>query len=324
MKIRANWTVETILNVMQSPLLDLVYRAATVHREHHNPREVQLSSLISIKTGGCPEDCAYCPQAARYATDIDKHALMSLETVVDRAKDAKMSGASRVCMGAAWRKVRDNADFDRVLAMVSAVASTGVEVCCTLGMLTLEQAHKLAAAGLTAYNHNIDTSPDFYKEIISTRDYGDRLQTLDNISKTNVSICSGGIIGMGESERDRASMLLTLASLNPQPESVPINSLVPVKGTPLGDRPITSGWDVIRMIATTRIVLPSSMVRLSAGRTNLSEAKQAMCFLAGANSIFSGDKLLTAPNPDQCSDQELFKTLGLHPQAPIVSRGDNV
>lgn len=321
MKISAQWSIERILEVMRLPLLDLVYRAATVHRANHDPLEVQLSRLISIKTGGCPEDCAYCPQAARYSTGIDKHGLMSLENVLALAQDAKANGASRVCMGAAWRQVRDNADFERVLTMVTAVAATGVEVCCTLGMVTVEQAQKLAAAGLTAYNHNIDTSSEFYKEIISTRQYSDRLQTLHNVRNTKVSVCSGGIIGMGESEQDRASMLLTLASLCPPPESIPINALVPVKGTPLGDRAVISGWDVIRMIATTRIVLPSSMVRLSAGRANLTAAEQAMCFLAGANSIFSGDKLLTTPNPAQGSDQDLFKALGLRRKATTASQG---
>jgi biotin synthase len=310
-------SVENILTIMQQPLLELVYQAASIHRLHHNPRVVQLSSLISIKTGGCPEDCAYCPQAARYSTDLKKHGLLPLEKVLEVAAEAKANGSSRICMGAAWRKVRDNDDFDKVLTMVKAVSALDVEVCCTLGMLTEQQALRLEQAGLSAYNHNIDTSSDYYKTIVSTRTYDDRLQTLHNVRKAKISVCSGGIIGMGESEVDRAAMLCTLASLDPQPESVPINSLVPVEGTPLGDRKIIDPWEVIRMIATTRIVLPKTMVRLSAGRSSLSDTDQALCFLAGANSVFSGEKLLTTSNPDQFSDRRLFARLGITHQLSL-------
>lgn len=295
------------------PLLELIHRAAVIHREHFNPREVQVSSLISIKTGGCPEDCAYCPQASRYHTDIDIHKLLTVQEVLDSSSKAKQGGASRVCLGAAWREVRDNADFDKVLEMVKGITAMNLEVCCTLGMLTQEQAQKLADAGLYAYNHNLDSSEDFYKKIITTRNYDERLETLKNVRKARLTICSGGIIGMGESEEDRIAMLVTLSTLNPHPESVPVNALVPVEGTPLEKQPIVSIWEMVRMIAAARIVLPKSHVRLSAGRTQMSAEGQALCFLAGANSIFAGDKLLTTPNPEFNEDMELFKVLGLQP-----------
>lgn len=312
-----NWTREQLLELYHSPLLELVYKAASVHREHHNPREVQMSSLLSIKTGGCPEDCSYCPQAARYHTDIEVHKLMSKEEVVEKAKNAKASGSSRLCMGAAWRNVRDNRDFEKVLDMVKEVNAMEMEVCCTLGMLTDEQANKLAEAGLYAYNHNVDTSEEHYKKIIGTREYSDRLETLDHVRKSGVTVCSGGIIGLGETVEDRIDMLMTLNSLETPPESIPINALVPVEGTPMEGQKTVEIWEMVRMIATTRIVFPKSQVRLSAGRTQMALEGQALCFMAGANSIFAGEKLLTTPNPEFNEDQEMFNILGLVPKAPF-------
>ena len=309
-----SWTLEKILEVYNTPLLELIYKAQQLHRQYHTPGEVQVSSLLSIKTGGCAEDCAYCPQAARYNTGVNVHKLMTQEEVISAATKAKTAGASRLCMGAAWREVRDNRDFDNVLEMVKSVNGMGMEVCCTLGMLTEEQAQRLADAGLYAYNHNIDTSEENYDKIITTRTYEDRLHTIENVRKAGVSVCSGGIIGMGESVEDRAGMLLTLSQLDPQPESVPINALVPVAGTPLEDQPIVPIWDMVRMVATTRIVMPETTVRLSAGRTRMSLEGQALCFLAGASSIFAGDKLLTTPNPDFNEDMEMFKLFGLMPK----------
>lgn len=294
-----------------------MYEAATVHRQFHDPLEVQVSSLLSVKTGGCPEDCGYCPQAARYHTDVEVHKLMALEDVKIVANKAKEAGSSRLCMGAAWREVRDNKDFDRVLEMVKSVNEMGMEVCATLGMLTEQQAQKLADAGLYAYNHNLDTSEDHYKKIITTRNYDDRLNTLKNVRKARVSVCSGGIIGLGESVEDRIGMLHTLSSLTPHPESVPVNALVPVKGTPLENQPLVPIWDMVRMIATARIVMPASLVRLSAGRTQMTLEGQALCFMAGANSIFAGDKLLTTPNPDFNEDMQLFGILGLKSREPF-------
>lgn len=310
---KKNWTIEEVVELYHSPLLELVYKAAGVHREHHNPREVQISTLLSIKTGGCPEDCAYCPQAARYFTDIETNDLLSVDQVRTAAQRAKALGSSRLCMGAAWRNVKDGADFDHVIDLVKTVNGLDMEVCCTLGMVTASQAQKLADAGLYAYNHNLDTSEDYYKEIISTRGYEDRLKTLDNVRSANLTVCSGGIIGMGESVEDRCKMLLTLAALDPQPESVPINALVAVEGTPLEEQQPVPIWDMIRMVATTRIVMPQSTVRLSAGRTSMSREGQALCFMAGAGSIFAGDKLLTTPNPDVFEDLEMFEQLGLVP-----------
>jgi biotin synthase len=292
----------------------LIYRAATIHRQYNNTGEVQVCTLLSIKTGGCPEDCAYCPQAARYNTGIEVQALMKKEEVLEYAAKAKAAGSTRFCMGAAWREVRDNKDFDRVLEMVKAVNRMDMEVCCTLGMLNEEQAKKLADAGLYAYNHNLDTSSDYYGEIIHTRTYDDRLQTLDNVRKAGVTVCCGGIIGLGETHNDRIKMLHTLATMQEHPESVPINALVPIEGTPLANNTKVDAWDMIRMIATARILMPKAMVRLSAGRTDMSIAEQALCFMAGANSIFAGDKLLTTPNPSFEEDNAMFRLLGLKPR----------
>lgn len=314
-KIRNNWSKEELREIYQSPLLELIYRASTAHRQNHNPREIQVSSLISIKTGGCSEDCGYCPQSAKYQTEIKVHKILPLKEVTELAENAKQGGATRICLGAAWREVRDNKDFDKVLDMVRTISDKGMQVCCTLGMLTEEQAKKLADAGLFAYNHNLDSSEEFYSEIISTRDYQDRLDTLQHARKAGITLCSGGIIGMGESVEDRLGMLQTLSSMAPHPESVPINALVPVKGTPLEHQEPVPVWEMVRMIATTRIVMPKSAVRLSAGRINMSSEGQALCFLAGANSIFSGDKLLTTPNPESNEDKALFDILGLKPLA---------
>ncbi len=302
--------------IYHSPLLDLIFRAATVHREHHRPGEVQLCTLLSVKTGGCPEDCAYCPQAARYHTDIDRHGLLDLETVTEAARAAREAGSTRFCMAAAWREVRDNRHFDRVLEMVSAVRDLGLEVCCTLGMLTESQAQRLKEAGLYAYNHNLDASREFYPQIIGTRTYDERLETLANVHRAGLSVCCGGIVGMGETADQRIDLLHTLATLPGPPESVPVNALVPVPGTPLEDCPPVSTWDMVRMVATARILMPQAMVRLSAGRVRMSAEQQALCFLAGANSIFTGEKLLTTPNPSADSDGELLELLGLTAREP--------
>jgi biotin synthase len=319
-EMRHNWTKEEILAIYNKPLMELLYEAATIHRLHHDPNTVQVSTLLSIKTGGCPEDCGYCPQAARYHTDIKGNDLMSVQHVKAQALRAKSSGSSRVCMGAAWRNVKDGPEFDQVLDMVRTINKLDMEVCCTLGMITENQAHRLAEAGLYAYNHNLDSSEEYYKEVISTRGYEDRLQTIENVRKTNVTVCSGGIIGMGEEVADRAGMLVALSTLSPQPESVPINALVSVDGTPMEEQKPVEIWDMIRMVATTRIVLPETQVRLSAGRTQMSREGQAMCFFAGANSIFAGDKLLTTPNPDVHEDMKMFEMLGLNPQKPFTKK----
>jgi biotin synthase len=312
--IRNNWTREEIASIYNSSILELVYQAATVHRAFHDPAEVQVCTLLSVKTGGCPEDCSYCPQAARYHTDVKVHKLMDVHDVITKAVEAKESGSTRFCMGAAWREVRDNKDFDKVVEMVKGVNSLGLEVCCTLGMLTPQQAMKLKDAGLYAYNHNLDTSEEFYGDIITTRTYDDRLQTLEHVRQASISVCSGGIIGMGEQENDRIGMLHTLSTLPEHPESVPVNALVPVEGTPLEDQPKVSVWEMVRMIATARIIMPKAMVRLSAGRVRMTLEEQALCFLAGANSIFAGDKLLTTPNPGIVKDQEMFQILQLKPR----------
>ncbi len=314
MEVRNDWTRQEIEEIYNSPILDLIYKAGTVHRDNNDAQEVQVCTLLSVKTGGCPEDCAYCPQAARYHTDVEVHKLLPTEEVLDKAKEAKDSGSTRFCMGAAWREVRDNKDFDRVLDMVKGVNEMGMEVCCTLGMLTEQQALKLKEAGLYAYNHNLDTSEEHYEEIISTRTYDDRLDTLENVRSAKISVCSGGIIGLGESEGDRIGMLHTLSTLPEHPESVPVNALVPVEGTPLEEQPRVSVWEMIRMIATARIIMPMAMVRLSAGRVRMNMEEQALCFMAGANSIFAGDKLLTTPNPDTVEDKEMFQTLNLKPR----------
>jgi biotin synthase len=315
--LKNNWTLEEIKDIYYKPLLDLIFDAAMVHRSNKAYSEVQVSSLISIKTGGCKEDCAYCPQAARYQTDIEVEPLMSVEKVKARAATAKANGASRLCMGAAWREVRDNKDFDRVLEMVSEVNDMGLEVCCTLGMLTYEQAEKLKEAGCFAYNHNIDTSSDNYENIITTRTYEDRLNTLKNVRKAKLSVCCGGIVGLGETDDDRIKMLHTLSTMEVHPDSVPINRLVPVEGTPLQHNKSVPIDEMLRMIATARIIMPKSVVRLSAGRNEMTVAEQALCFMAGANSIFAGEKLLTTPNPDFDTDMQMFKLLGLTARKPF-------
>lgn len=312
MKVNPKYnTPEALLELYNKPLLELVFEAATIHRQFHNPREVQMSSLLSIKTGGCPEDCGYCPQAARYHTDVEAHKLMSVKSVLEQAKNAKSNGSSRLCMGAAWREVRDNKDFDSVVEMVQGVNDLGMEVCCTLGMLNEEQAIRLKKAGLFAYNHNLDSSKEFYKDIISTREYENRLETIENARKAGITVCSGGIIGMGEAVEDRVGLLLSYMEMENPPESIPINALVAVEGTPLADQKPIEQWEMIRMVATTRIAFPESVVRLSAGRTKMTMEGQALCFLAGAGSIFAGDKLLTTPNPEYNEDKEMFQILGL-------------
>jgi biotin synthase len=302
---------ERTRDLYRQPLLDLVFRAAGVHRAHHDPRAVQRCTLLSIKTGGCPEDCAYCSQSARHETEVAPGPLLDRATVRDSARHAAANGATRFCMGAAWREVRDGRSFDQVLSMVRDVAATGMEVCCTLGMLTSDQARRLREAGLTAYNHNLDTSEAFYDRVVTTRTYRDRLSTLRRVSEAGLSVCCGGILGMGESRRDRIALLATLASLDPQPESVPINALVPASGTPLEKVPPLDPFELVRAVAVARVLMPRARVRLAAGRLQLSDEAQALCFLAGANSIFLGDKLLTAPNPGRDRDAALFERLGL-------------
>lgn len=312
--VRNDWTIEEVQEIYNTPLIELVYRAATVHRTYNDTGEVQVCTLLSIKTGGCSEDCAYCPQAARYHTGVNVQALMKKEEVLAYASKAKEAGSTRFCMGAAWREVRDNRDFDRVLDMVKGVNELGMEVCCTLGMLTEEQAKKLSDAGLYAYNHNLDTSAEYYGDIITTRTYDDRLQTLNHVRKAGISVCCGGIVGLGETHEDRIKMLHTLCTMPAHPESVPVNALVPVPGTPLENNSPVNVWDMVRMIATARILMPKAMVRLSAGRTSMSIADQTLCFMAGANSIFAGEKLLTTPNPTFEEDMAMFDMLGLKPR----------
>jgi biotin synthase len=312
--IRHDWTREEIRALFQLPFNELIFRAQSLHRTYFDAREVQISTLLSIKTGGCPEDCAYCPQSARYDTGIRAEKLMALNAVLAEAKAAKERGASRFCMGAAWREPKDR-DLDQVCAMVEGVKSLGLETCATLGMLSREQAKKLKDAGLDYYNHNLDTSPEFYGEIITTRTYQERLDTLGEVRAAGIAVCCGGIVGMGESEHDRAGLIATLASLDPHPESVPINALVRVSGTPLDGTPALDALDFIRTIAVARIAMPKSVVRLSAGREEMSDETQALCFLAGANSIFYGPKLLTTPNPAADHDRALLQRLGLKPMA---------
>ena len=297
-----------------TPVLDLILRAAEVHRRHHKPGEVQVCVLLSVKTGGCPEDCGYCPQAARYHTHVTADGLLDVPAVLGSAKQARADGATRFCMGAAWREVRDGRQFDGVLEMVRGVKELGLEACCTLGMLNDDQARRLKEAGLDAYNHNLDSSEEFYNKIISTRTYSDRLNTLERVRNAGISVCCGGIIGMGETDDDRIRLLHTLATLPEPPESVPINALVAVEGTPLEGRSKVEVWEMVRMIATARILMPRAMVRLSAGRIHMTEAEQALCFLAGANSIFAGDTLLTTPNPEVDRDKRLFENLNLTPR----------
>jgi biotin synthase len=314
--IRNDWSKEEITRIYHTPILELVYKAATVHREFHEAGEVQVCTLLSVKTGGCTEDCSYCSQSVKYNTNLKVQKLMEVEEVLKCAQKAKDNGSTRFCMGAAWREVRDNKDFDKILEMVKGVNALGMEVCCTLGMLTEEQALKLKEAGLYAYNHNLDTSEEYYNKIISTRTYHDRLNTLANVRKSNISVCCGGIIGLGETHKDRIDMLHTLATLPIHPESVPVNALVPIEGTPLEKQPKVSVWDMLRMIATARITMPKAMVRLSAGRVRMNMEEQALCFLAGANSIFAGDKLLTTANNTIDADAEMFQVLQLKPRAP--------
>jgi biotin synthase len=318
--MRHDWTLEEVRELFATPLLDLVFRAACIHRAHHEPSEVQVCKLISIKTGACPEDCSYCSQSSRYQTEVQPSPLMEREEVMQIARRAQDAGVTRVCLGAAWREVRDGRQFDRVLDIVKDVASLGLEVCCTLGMLNEQQAARLEEAGLYAYNHNLDTSEQFYSTIITTRKYADRLATLANVRKTNVTLCTGGIIGLGESESDRISLLHTLATLRPHPESVPINVLAKVPGTPLESQPDVPIEQTVRMIAAARVLMPSSVVRLSAGRAAMSGSDQALCFLAGANSIFSSDdrRMLTraVESPDYDADRSLLKSLGLKPRPP--------
>jgi biotin synthase len=309
--LRHDWTLREIESIYTAPLPDLIFRAQTVHREHHNPAEVQGCMLLSIKTGGCPEDCAYCPQSARYDTEVDRQDLLSVGDTLAAAQRAREQGATRFCMGAAWRDVPKDGRFERVLEMVRGVRALGMEACCTLGMLTEEQAGDLASAGLSAYNHNLDTSPEFYGEVITTRTYQERLDTLARVRRAGVTVCSGGIIGMGEDRAARYGLLRQLAALHPHPESVPVNMLVRVEGTPLADQPPEDPLELVRMIAAARILMPASMVRLSAGRLSLSEEAQALCFLAGANSVFLGERLLTTPNPDTGADGRLLDKLGM-------------
>ncbi|WP_409566072.1 biotin synthase BioB [Methylobacterium sp. J-059] len=321
--IRHDWTVEEIRAIHDLPLLDLVFRAASVHRAHNDPADIQRASLLSIKTGGCPEDCAYCPQSAHHkGTGMAKERLMPVDAVLREAAEAKAAGAHRFCMGAAWRQPKDGPEFDAVLAMVRGVRGLGMEACVTLGMLTPSQAGRLAEAGLTSYNHNLDTGPDFYEDIISTRTYADRLQTLDNVREAGIGLCCGGIVGMGEGVTDRAAMLQVLANHAPHPESVPINALVAVEGTPLEDRPPVDPLDLVRMCATARIVMPKARVRLSAGRKGLTREAQILCFLAGANSIFYGERLLTTANNETDSDAALLRDIGITVAAPMMEAAE--
>lgn len=314
--VRYDWTPREARALHDLPLTDLIYRAQAVHRAHHPTDGVQLCTLLSVKTGGCPEDCAYCPQAARYQTHVEAEKLMSVDEVLSKARRAKEAGATRFCMGAAWRHVKDGPQFDRILDMVRGVRELGLEACATLGMLTQDQAHELSEAGLTAYNHNIDTSRSFYGEIISTRGYDERLDTLRHVADAGIDMCCGGIIGMGESVDDRIAMLVQLARLEPHPESVPINALVAVPGTPLADQPPVDPLELVRMCATARVMVPGAMVRLSAGRSRLSREAQMMCFLAGANSIFYGEQLLTTGNPDTDEDLQMLRDAGLRALVP--------
>ena len=312
---RHNWTRVEIGALFALPFTELIFRAAQVHRQNFDPTEVQISTLLSIKTGGCPEDCAYCPQAARYDTGVDAEKLMGLDAVLSEARAAKAGGASRFCMGAAWRSPKDR-DLDNVCAMVEGVKALGLETCVTLGMLTGTQAARLKSSGLDYYNHNLDTSPEYYGEIITTRTYQDRLDTLDHVRDAGINVCCGGIVGMGEGAEDRIGMIATLAGLPRHPESVPINMLVQVEGTPLAGATKLDPLDFVRTVAVARICMPSSVVRLSAGREDMSEETQALCFLAGANSIFYGPKLLTTPNPGRDRDMRLLDKLGLRPMEP--------
>lgn len=309
--LKHDWTLKEIKTIYNLPFPELIFKAQTAHRKFHRTDEIQGCQLLSIKTGGCPEDCAYCPQSAHYKTEVERERLLSVDKTLAAARNAKKSGATRFCIGAAWREVPDGEQFEQVIKMVKGVRELGLEACCTLGMLREDQAEKLADAGLTAYNHNLDTSPEFYGNIISTRIYNDRLKTIENVRRAGVTVCSGGIIGMGETLQDRYGLLQQLSNQNPHPESVPINQLVKIKGTPLENEKDLNVFHFVRMIATARILMPKSMVRLSAGRLDLTNEAQALCFLAGANSIFMGEKLLTTPNPESNRDLKLLDQLGM-------------
>lgn len=313
--IRHDWTKAEAEALIQKPFNDLMFEAQVMHRRYHDPNAVQISTLLSIKTGGCPEDCKYCPQSSKYKTGLDAEKLMEIDAVLTAAKRAKTAGASRFCMGAAWRSPKDR-DLEKVKAMVAGVKALGMETCVTLGMLNGEQAKELKKVGLDYYNHNIDTGEEFYPEIITTRTFEDRIDTLENVREAGINVCSGGIIGMGEANYDRASMLVTLANLPEHPQSVPINMLVRVEGTPFAINEEVSGIDFVRIIAAARIMMPKSVVRLSAGREEMTDEVQAMCFLAGANSIFYGEQLLTTPNPKAEKDQALMENLGIKPLVP--------
>src|SRR2546425_2028763 len=311
--VRHDWTKDEVRTVYHSRLLDVLFRAQAAHQQYFEPGEVQLCQLLSIKTGGCPEDCAYCPQSAHYEAGVDREDLLSVHHVLKTAREALEKGVTRFCIGAAWRQVNDGPEFESVLEMVRGVSSLGLETCCTLGMLTESQARRLAEAGLHAYNHNLDTSAEFYGQIITTRNYEDRLRTLEHVRSAGITVCSGGIIGMGESDEDRIGLLHQLSTLVPHPESVPINMLVRVEGTPLGASEPVDPLVLVRTIATARILMPSSRLRLSAGRRSLSREAITLCFMAGANSIFVGDKLLTTPNPSRVEDELLLQDLDLRP-----------
>jgi biotin synthase len=309
--IRHNWNIAEIDALYHQPFPELIYQSATLHRQFHNSSSVQFCTLLSIKTGGCPEDCGYCPQSAHYSSEVEKSGLLETKVIVEAAHEAQQNGATRFCMGAAWRDVKEGKEFDQVLQVVREVADTGMEVCVTLGMLTESQARQLKEAGLTAYNHNLDTSESYYSKVITTRTYQDRLDTIDRVMRAGISVCTGGIIGMGESLNDRFALLAQLANINPHPESVPINLLVPVKGTPLENALPVDSFELVRLIATARILMPISRIRLSAGRLSLGQEAQALSFLAGANSIFTGEKLLTTPNPGVDRDHQLLAQLGM-------------
>lgn len=313
--VRVDWTRDEVNRLFRLPVMDLVHQAQSVHRQFHDPNHVQLSTLLNIKQGGCSEDCKYCSQSARYNTDVDNEKLMSPATVIELARRARQNGAERFCMGAAWRNLKDR-DLEQLTGIIQGVRDLGMETCMTLGMLTADQAEQLAAAGLDYYNHNIDTSPEYYPEVITTRCFEDRLDTLEHVRQAGMNVCCGGIIGMGESEADRAGMLHTLATLPEHPQSVPINMLVPVEGTPMEDQQPIDPLELVRTIAVARILMPRARVRLSAGRRTLGDAGQTLCFLAGANSIFFGDKLLTTPNPDENSDLQLLERLGMYSGCP--------
>ncbi|WP_018993204.1 MULTISPECIES: biotin synthase BioB [unclassified Thioalkalivibrio] len=319
---RHDWNTDEVEALLDLPLNDLIFRAQTVHREHFDPNAVQVSTLLSIKTGACPEDCAYCPQSAHHEVELERERLLPLDEVLEAARNARAQGATRFCMGAAWRNPTDK-NLERVIEMVRAVKEEGLETCMTLGMLKAEQARRLSEAGLDYYNHNLDTSPEFYGHIISTRTYEDRLETLEHVREAGMNVCCGGILGMGESRRDRARLLQQMANLPKHPESVPINQLIQVEGTPLHGIEHLDPLEFVRTIAATRILMPASYVRLSAGRTEMSDEMQALCFLAGANSLFYGDTLLTTPNPGENHDLALFERLGLHPETGPEAPGES-